>query len=174
MIKIQGKEIQNVASRAVTIVRTYKGEIERTQTGNVAGYPISYRTVGVTLNIIDDKPKIREIQQIILSADTVKLQADLNGVDFYGDFSVTNHAVEDIRNKGETKSSLTIDFVNDNTKITKPDGTQFKVSYGSSSASAYFAQLLKNNSFANYTLDGMTIPNNTLLVLGDSTLTAKS
>lgn len=170
MLKIQGKEIKNVADRKVSIVRTYKGDIKRTSSGKVSGYPLSFLTVGISLVITDVKTEIRTIQQLLLSADKLSIQCDHNGVDFLGDFSVTSQDVDELRDKTESKSTIRIELVSHGTPIKKPDGTYFKVSYATSSISAAFAEIVTVP--AGYNLGGASLPNNKLLVLGDVTLTA--
>lgn len=172
MLKIQGKTIDNVASKKVTIVRTYKGDIKRTNAGVVSGYPLSFITVGISVSILDTKDKIRTIQQLLLSDNTLSVQSDHNGVDFLGAFSVTSQSIEELRDKTESKSMLTIEFVNHGTAITKPDGTLFKVMNGTTQLmTASFAQIV---TVSGYKLDGATLPNNKLMVLGDVQLTPAS
>lgn len=172
MIRIQDREIKNIASRKVTVLRTYKGEIKRTNAGVVTGYPLSFITIGITLTITDTKDEVRKVQQLLLSADKISVQCDYNGVDFLGDFSMTNHNVEELRDKTESKSTITVDLVSHGTAITKPDGTKFKVYYGSSNATASFGEIITLPvAAAGYTLDGATLPNRKIMVLGDITLT---
>lgn len=175
MVKIQGKEIKNIAEKTVTIDRTYRGEIRRAGTGRVVAYPLSFLTVGVSLVITDLKERIKEIQQIILSDDNISLQCDHDGVEFLGLFSVTGQSVTELRNKGETQSTLSIDLVSYGSPITKPDGSYFVISFSDNTNKerASFAQIKNESSFENYTLNGMDIPNNKLLVLGDCTLVRK-
>lgn len=170
MIKIQGKDITTVSERQVVIVRTFKGEIVRTNLGVVTGYPLSFLTVGVTLSITDTKENIRKLVQIILAHNIIKLECDYNSVQFYGDFSVTSHEVQDLKDKGERSAVLVIELVSHGTALTKPNGTKFTVTYGGSTVQASFAEIITLP--AGWKLNGASLPNNKLLVLGDTLLEA--
>lgn len=170
MLRIQTLNLDNyLEDIQLQLVRTYKGEILRTLTGKVAAFPASFITVGFNIQLLGPRETIIQAQQLLLSADTVLLTATYNGTSIEGKFSCTQNNVVEVRDKGERSLRLTASLVSDGSPITKPGGSPFTIKSGETT-------LYNNCSFgkvyqltgAQYTLNDIPLPENKVLVLGDT------
>ena len=102
MLKIQGKDfsyyLENVELK---LVRTYKGEVARTLTGVVVTFPAFFITAGFSLTLMGPRATVILAQQLLLSANTVKVVSEYNGTTFEGNFSATGVTVVEVRDKEE-------------------------------------------------------------------------
>lgn len=174
MLELQGKEIGvgRLVDLQVQLVRTYKGEINRTQTGKIAAFPNSFITVGLQIVLQGSRSDIKGIEQILLSTDVVDLAVDWTTYSFRGKFSCTSNQVTEMKTRDEATSQLAVSLVSDGTPITKPDGSKFTITRSdATTVQAYYGQVLKLASPQQY-MNGFALPSNELLVLGDATLTA--
>ena len=182
MFNIQGKSYSNyLTGREIALVRTYKGDIKRTQTGKVQSFPTSFVTVGFELNFVGPRAIIDELEQIFLSADVVEMALDYNATQIKGMFSATSTSTRELRDKAERSKSLTVSVVSDGTEITDTSGTPFSVSVGSTvlKPDCYFGQVVEVSTATDtaYKLNGVLLPKNkkgrqTVLVLGNVVLTS--
>lgn len=151
------------------LVRTYKGEIRRTQTGLVSSFPLSFVTVGFDVSLLGDREDMRLLEQAVLSSDTFQLETDYDGVTIKGRFSCTSNSYEEVRDKNEEKIRLSLSIVSDGSPITNAQGEKFKVSFeGTTLAEAYFGQVVPVDD--GYAKDGVKLSGQ-ILVLGDEELT---
>ncbi len=175
-VKIQGFEVKNLVTDIKTkLVRTYKGEIERTQAGIVAAFPISFITPGFDITFKGDREQISAIEQILLSHDLVELIVDRKELNFKGMFSCTGNDKTELRDKGERSIELTVSVVSDGTNITHSTGRAFTVKAGETTIAdnCYFGKIYKvASTYSSYKYKGMSLPNSKILILGDTTLTA--
>ena len=176
MIKVQGKDLSECLSDIqLKLVRTYKGDITRTQTGLVAAFPTSFVTPGFSLTFIGDRALMKRIEQIFLSSDLVELTLDYGGTSLKGAFSCTTNECTELRDKGERSMQLSIEVVSDGTDITDASGNAFTVKAGSStvlSGCAFGKVYTVPSGYTNYKLDGFKLPGGKILVLGNHNLTS--
>jgi hypothetical protein len=174
MLKIQGKDfsyyLENVELK---LVRTYKGEVARTLTGVVVTFPAFFITVGFSLTLMGPRAEVILAQQLLLSANTVKIVSEYNGTTFEGNFSATSVNVVEVRDKKERSLRLTCDIVSDGTDITKVGGAKFSVKYGETTllSNCSFGKVYALESTPQYKLNGADLPGNKILVLGDTVVT---
>lgn len=174
MLKIQGKDfsyyLENVELK---LVRTYKGEIARTMLGKIAAFPRYFITVGFSLTLMGPRAAVILAQQLLLSANTVKVVSEYNGTTFEGNFSATGVTVVEVRDKKERSLRLTCDIVSDGTDITKVGGAKFSVKYGATSllSDCSFGKVYSLAATPQYKLSGADLPGNKVLVLGDTEVT---
>lgn len=184
MLKIQTKDFSDyLTKQQIKFVRTYKGDIERTQTGVVAAFPTSFITIGFDLTFIALNEVAEEIQQLVLSANVILLEFTYGGTNYKGQFSATTNSEVELRDKDERHKQLTLSVVSDGTSILKSDGTALKV-YDTNTSTI----LVNNCSFGkvytfenngvHYYMSGAHVPLadettalNSILVLGDIILT---
>ena len=173
MFKIQGRDVQEyLTDISFKLVRTYKGEIERTQTGVVSAFPNSFITAGLDLVFTAPREVADSIEQTLLSNDTVELIVDYNTVNIKGAFSCTTNSNVELRDKGERHKQLSVSVVSDGTDITKSDGSDFSVKVGDSTvvSNCKFGKVYDvPSAYRAYKRDGMIVGDK-LLVLGDVTL----
>lgn len=176
MLKVQGKDITgNLADVKFDLVKTYKGDISRTQYGKIVNFPNAFVITGFTFSFIGRRADIRAIEQIFLSADVVELIYDFNAsTKIKGKFSCTSNACTELRDKDERSLQLTITVVSDGTDITKVDETLFTVKYNNSTiATGAFGKIYElSTTYLNKTVNGFTLPvkdgKPVLLLLGDT------
>ena len=169
---VNGKDFGSMLTDIqLKLVRTYKGEIKRTQTGLVAAFPLSFVTVGFEVTLMGLRQDIRLLQQIMLSADTVTLTTDYDGASIKGKFSCTSNQYTEVRDRGEQRTTLSLSLVSDGTNITHSSGRAFqiKTSSGSIIGTGYFGKVVHVST--SYKKNGVTLPDGNLLVLGDEILT---
>lgn len=169
---INGKDFGSMLTDIqLKLVRTYKGEIKRTQTGLVAAFPLSFITVGFEVTLMGLRQDIRLLQQIMLSADTVTLKTNYDGADIKGKFSCTSNQYTEVRDRGEQRTMLSLSLVSDGTNITHSSGRAFRIttSSGSHIGAGYFGKVVHLST--SYKKDGVELPDGNLLVLGDEILT---
>lgn len=175
-ITVQGLSVRDlITDIKLKLVRTYKGEIERTQTGVVPSFPLSFITPGFDITFQGDRERIAAIEQIFLSNDLVELVVDRQELNFKGMFSCTSNDKTEIRDKGERSLSLTISLVSDGTSITHSTGRAFTLKAGGTTVAGdyYFGKVYKVPTlYANYKYKGMQLPGGKILILGDTNLTA--
>lgn len=173
MFKIQGLDLSPMLENIqVSLVRTYKGEITRTLSGHVVAFPASFITVGFSIQLLGPRANIIQAQQLLLSADIVKIVTTYNGVDIEGNFSCTSNDVQEVKDKADRSLRLSATLVSDGTDITKPGGAYFTIKFGATT-------LYNNCSFGKaYKLPGLpfrnqgvVLPDNRVLVLGDVEVT---
>ena len=170
---VNGKDFGSMLTDIqLKLVRTYKGEIKRTQTGLVAAFPLSFITVGFEVTLMGLRQDIRLLQQIMLSADTVTLTTDYDGASIKGKFSCTSNQYTEVRDRGEQRTTLSLSLVSDGTNITHSSGRAFqiKTSLGSLIGTGYFGQVVHFST--SYKKQGVALPDGNLLVLGDEILTS--
>ena len=171
---VNGKDFGSMLTDIqLKLVRTYKGEIKRTQTGVVAAFPLSFVTVGFDVTLMGFREGIRLLQQIMLSADTVTLTTNYDGAPIKGKFSCTSNKYTEVRDKGEQRTTLSLSLVSDGTNITHESGRAFQIRLGSSSGTVigtgYLGKVMHFST--SYKKNGVTLPDGNLLVLGDDILT---
>jgi len=173
MFKIQNLDLSTVREdMQIQLVRTYKGEIRRTMTGKIAAFPTSFITVGFTFQLMGPRSLMIQVQQLLLSANLVTITAEYNNTNIEGNFSCTGVDVSEVRDKSERSLRLTASVVSDGTPITKPGGALFTIKRGTTN-------LVTNVSFGKvyqltggpYKLNGIDLPENKVLVLGDTEVT---
>lgn len=185
MLKIQDRDFsQYLTDIKVKLVRTYKGDILRTQTGKISAFPTSFITVGLDLAFLAERTVIDSIEQLVLSTDVVSVRfpfktyaADTD--DLLGRFSATAVEAEEVRNKNETHKSLALSLVSDGTDITKHTGAKFFIKKDAAvfKSDCSFGKVYKVPSAGTYYLEGAKVPlvydsstTASVLVLGDTTL----
>ena len=185
MFILQGVELGAVtggkavlSDLSLKLVRTYKGEINRTQTGMIATFPNSFVTVGFDFKFLGSRSVLRTVEQIFLSADKVELAFDFDGTSLKGEFSCTANAVTELHAKDDKQVELTISVVSDGSNITDASGNAFHVKDANDTVATledpcYFGKVYKlKPAYLAYKLDGYTLPDGKILVLGNHTLTA--
>jgi hypothetical protein len=185
MFTVQGKSYADyLTAREISLVRTYKGDIKRTQTGKVQSFPTSFVTVGFELSFLGPRAVIDELEQIFLSADVVELSLDYNSTNIKGKFSATSTQTRETRDKNERHKSLTVTVVSDGSNITDSSGNAFSVSLKVGQTTTvlkpdcYFGQVVEvSNTETSYKLNGVLLPKNnksrqTVLVLGNVVLSS--
>ncbi len=174
MLKIQGKDFSHYLEDVeLKLVRTYKGEIARTMSGKIAAFPHYFITVGFSLTLMGPRAAVILAQQLLLSANTVKVVSEYNGTTFEGNFSATSVNVVEVRDKKERSLRLTCDIVSDGTDITKVGGAKFSVKYGATTllSNCSFGKVYSLAATPQYKLNGADLPGNKVLVLGDTEVT---
>ena len=176
MLKIQGKDFGNYCNGIeLQLVRTYKGDINRTQTGKIAAFPTNFITVGFALSFLGPREVIEVIEQILLSDNTVEFVLEYKQTALKGKFSCTSNSSAEARDKNDRSKSLTVSIVSDGTDIVKPDGTRFIVKKEGTSAAlkadCAFGKVYSIPGGSGLKLDGAYLPSGKLLVLGDTVLT---
>lgn len=175
-VKIQGLSVKGLLTDIkVKLVRTYKGEIERTQTGIVSAFPVSFITPGFDLAFKGPREKISALEQILLSHDLVEIIVDRGEFNFKGMFSCTGTDKTEVKDKGERSLDLSVSVVSDGTNITHSTGRAFIVRAGTTTiaSNCYFGKVYTvAASYANYKYKGMSLPGSKILILGDTDLTA--
>ena len=173
MLKVQGKDFGNrLIDIQLKLVRTYKGEIKRTQTGKVAVFPVSFITVGFDLKFLGPRAEMKLLQQILLSDDLVEMTMTYDGTTIKGKFSCTTNEYTEVRDRGESSMMLTISVVSDGSDITNENGTLFTVYDADEAVVKANCAFGKIYAIGAYTLNGATLPEGKLLVLGDTTVVA--
>lgn len=171
LFKVQNKDFSSMLTDIkLQLVRTYKGEIHRTQAGVVAAFPVSFITVGFDLQFLGFRQDIQLLQQVLLSSDTVEVVTNYSGTAIKGKFSCTsNNPYEELRDKNERRVSLSVSIVSDGTNITKPDGSAFTVKVAGAPvlSTCYFGKVYTVGS---YYKGDVALPDGKLLVLGDENL----
>ena len=173
MFKIQNLDLSNAREEMqIQLVRTYKGDIARTLSGIIVAFPASFVTVGFTFQLLGPRAMIIQVQQMLLSADLVKITAEYNGTNIEGNFSCTSVEVVEVRDKSERSLRLTASVVSDGTPITKPGGTLFTIKVGTTTliSDASFGKVYQLTG-GPYKLNGINLPGNKVLVLGDTQVT---
>ena len=173
MFMIQNLDLSTVREdMQLQLVRTYKGEIRRTMTGKIVAFPSSFITVGFTFRLLGPRALMIQVQQLLLSADLVTITAEYNNTIIEGKFSCTSVDVTEVRDKGERSLRLTASVVSDGTDITKPGGEPFTVKIGTTTlvANASFGKVYQLTG-GPYKLNGISLPENKVLVLGDTEVT---
>lgn len=174
MLKIQGKDFSHYLENVeLKLVRTYKGEIARTLTGLIVTFPAYFITAGFTIQLMGPRATIILAQQLLLSANTVKVISEYNGTTFEGNFSATSVDVVEVRDKDERSLRLSASIVSDGTNITKPGGAAFTIKYGATTLKTpcYFGKVYQLDATPQYKLGGALLPGNKVLVLGDTVVT---
>ena len=179
--KVQGRDFgAYLTTKELKLVRTYKGEINRTQTGKVASFPTSFVTVGFDVVLVGPRNIMNDLEQIFLSADLVEIIFDYEGTSLKGKFSATTNSAVELKDKAERSKQLSVSIVSDGAGITKADGTKFTVVRGSTTllTDCYFGKVYSITGGTAYKLNGANLPadyrtptKGSLLVLGDTTLT---
>lgn len=185
MFKLQGAEFgsgvnQVLADVSLKLVRTYKGEINRTQTGEISTFPNSFVTVGFDLRFVGTRATLREIERVFLSADIVEIEFDFGGTALKGKFSCTSNTMNEMHTKADGTLELLVSVVSDGTAITKPDGTGFHVTayaggvqvQATEDDPCYYGRVYKlKAAYVGYKdAFGCKQPDGKLLVLGDTVL----
>ena len=174
MFKLQGKDIQKyLTSVNLKLVRTYKGEIGRTQAGVVSAFPTSFITVGFDVVFVAPRDEAKQIEQICLSNDIVEMIFDYNGVDLKGKFSCTTNECTELMDKGERHMQVSLSVVSDGTAITDKNGNSFTVKAGSTVVlqNCSFGKVYSlPTAYASYKYNGYTLPGK-ILVLGNVNIT---
>lgn len=174
LFKVNGKDFGGALSAIqLKLVRTYKGEIGRTQTGRVAAFPLSFVTVGFDAEFFGYRYDMNLLQQLMLSNDVLTLVTDYNGTTIKGAFSCTSNEYTEVRDKHEMRTQLRVSLVSDGTDITKEDGSMFKVRLASSTGtqitSGAYGKVVTVG--AQYKKNGAYLPQGKLLLLGDEIVT---
>lgn len=175
-IKIQGFSLKGLLTDIKPkLVRTYKGEIERTQAGIVSVFPVSFITPGFDLSFKGSREQISALEQILLSHDLVELIVDRKELNIKGKFSCTTNDKIELMDKGERMLQLNVSLVSDGTNITHSTGRAFTVKAGQTTlaSNCYYGKVYTvAQAYASYKYKGMSIPSSKLLILGDTELTA--
>lgn len=178
MLELQGKEIGSgkLIDFQVQLVRTYKGEIYRTQTGEIASFPNSFVTVGLSIVLQGARADMLQIEQILLSADVLKLAVNWKEYDFSGKFSCTSNQMTELKDSKETISQLSVSLVSDGTPIYDHEGTAFTISVAGTTtpivAGAAYGQVYQlDTPYEGYKFNGFAIPDRKILVLGNVSIT---
>nr|DAH56647.1 MAG TPA: hypothetical protein [Caudoviricetes sp.] len=174
MIRINNKDISNMLTDIkLKLVRTYKGDIERTQTGRVAAFPASFITVGFDLSFLGDRNDIEALEQVLMSSNLVWLAVKHGQIDIRGKFSCTGNDKTEVRDKDERHLKLSVSVVSDGSDISNSNGVMFNISYGSTLlvSNCSFGRVYKvSSTYANKKLNGYTLSENKVLVLGNCKL----
>lgn len=177
LIKVQGKDFGAYLTHIqLKLVRTYKGEIKRTQTGKVAAFPLSFITPGFSLEFLGPREQMKLLQQLVLSDDLVELILTYDGTTIKGKFSCTDNEYIEVRDRNEKSMTLRLNVVSDGSSITKENGTLFAIKTASTTllAGCSFGKVYTVPGTTTYTLDGAKLPSGKVLVLGDTLLVAVS
>lgn len=170
MFKIQNLDLSTVREdMQLQMVRTYKGDIARTLSGIIVAFPASFITVGFKFQLLGPRSLMIQVQQLLLSANLVTITAEYNNTNIEGNFSCTNVDISEVRDKSERSLRLTASVVSDGTQITKPGGASFTVKAGATTlvANASFGKVYQLTG-GPYKLNGINLPENKVLVLGDT------
>lgn len=170
IIKIQDKQFDIVEDIKFKLVRTYKGEILRTISGKIPSFPLSFITVGFDISFLGVKEEIQLLEQLLLSADILTIELTYNFVPIKGNFSMTSHEVEILKDRNYEYARMTASIVSDGSNITKPSGSGFIIKKGASTIASNlpFGKIYKFTQ--TYYYKGAKLPNNQVLVLGDMEL----
>lgn len=174
MFKIQNLDLSEIREdMQMQMVRTYKGDIARTLSGIVVAFPASFITVGFSFQLLGARELILQVQQLLLSANLVIITAEYNNTLIEGKFSCTKVEVTEVRDKSERSLRLVATIVSDGTPITKPGGALFTVKVGATIlvADASFGKVYQLTD-GPYKLNGVNLPEDRILVLGDMVVTA--
>lgn len=173
---LEGADITNLLlEQEFELVRTYKGDIERSQTGVIKTFPVSFVTLGMSLVFLGPREQITLVQQTLFSADTVKVKTTFSGVvstagtTISGKFSCTSMKVEEQRDKATSLLKLEVSLVSDGTDIGDAAGTPFNVRVdGNIVGTAYFGKVYKLSAPCKKPVPGtsiyMNVPDNKILV----------
>ena len=143
MITIAGRDVSKYLTNVSRkIVRTYKGEIERNQVGQVLKFPASFMTLGFDLEWIGLRSELDIIYQLLMASDTFVFVIDeVRGNNYKGTFSATTCQMSDLSDKNEKHATLSVSIVNTTNDITTSEGSDFSVKTGGTSiASGKFGE----------------------------------
>lgn len=174
MIKVQGKEVSGLTDVELKLVRTYKGEIKRTQAGIVSAFPTSFITPGFDFAFVGPREDMIALEQIFLSNDLVTLEFDFGGTALKGKFSCTTNQKTEANDRGNSHLNLSISVVSDGSAITAPDGGAFVVKYGETVVKddcSFGKVYTMPTAYRSKKANGYTLPGGKLLILGDVELT---
>ncbi len=155
------------------IVRTYKGEIVRTLDGTIPSFPLNFITFGFDVKLMGTEADVKLCQQILLSANVVEIELEYDNVPIKGMFSLTQHSTAKLRDRDNNYARMTASIVSDGSNIMKPSGEGFKIKYGTTTIASNlpFAKVYKISSATQYKLRGAKLPDNQVLVMGDTEVT---
>ena len=133
MITISSREVGKWLTKIDRkIVRTYKGEIERSQVGSVVKFPASFVTIGFDLEWTGPREELKLIQQLLLASDVFLFAVyQVRDNDLKGDFSATSCEMEDLSDKKEEYSVLMASIVNVDNLVKDHNGNKFGIKLSS-------------------------------------------
>lgn len=172
MIKVNEKDVSSMlVDIKLKLARTYKGDIERTQTGKVSAFPTSFITPGFDLQFLGPRDDIESLEQMMLASDVFLLQLVHGKVSIRGAFSCTSNEKTEVRDKGERSLRLSVSVVSDGSNITDADGQPFSISTSQGQvlmSNCYFGKVY--TVFGAYELNGFKLVNGKVLVLSQTVL----
>lgn len=178
MIKINGKDVSGMLTDIkLKLVRTYKGDIERTQTGKIAAFPNSFVTPGFDLQFLGPREEIAQLEAVLLSSNLVTLIVNREELNIKGNFSCTTNDKVEVRDRGESSLRLAVSLVSDGSNITNSTGSAFTVKDGQTTvlSTCYFGKVYSvPNQYKTRSVNGYSLEKGTILVLGNVVLDALS
>lgn len=146
MISINGRDVEQwLTTISRKIVKTYKGDIERNQLGDVIKFPAAFFTLGFDLIWTGPRAELDIIHQLLLASDQFRFVVyGIRSNDYSGDFSATTTSMEDLKDKNEAYAILSVSIVNVKSDIKDGRGNSFVVSTtsGLSVVSGAFGELV--------------------------------
>ena len=122
--QIDGENFTKLLSKFnVSVAHTYLDEIKRTQTGKVASFPISYRTVGINVML---QGKVYDLVRALNLVQKDKVTLNFTETVYTctnGKFSCTNAEIERIQDAKDKLGNMTISFVSVGIPSLLPDAT---------------------------------------------------
>lgn len=135
MITISSRDVSKWLTKITKkIVRTYKGDIERNQLGDVMKFPASFLTIGFDLEWFGPRDELEVIHQLLLANDTFLFVVyQVHDNDYKGDFSATSTGMEDASDRKEKYVTLTASIVNKQHDVKNHSGGVFGIKLMSNS-----------------------------------------
>lgn len=96
---------------SVEVTHTYTGDIKRTFKGKVVSFPVSFRTVGLNVELIGS---VAQLTQVLNLVQVPKVTLTFSDTVYYctsGKFSCTDAKIERIKDRQEKKGKMTMTFV---------------------------------------------------------------
>lgn len=96
---------------SVDVSHTYAGDIKRTLQGKVSNFPVSFRTIGLNVEMIGS---VAKLTQVLNTVQVPMVVLTFNDTVYYctnGVFSCTTAEIERLKDRQEKKGKMTMSFV---------------------------------------------------------------
>lgn len=111
-VTVAGISLPGVEQIDVGIARTYTDEIKRTVKGAVIRFPLSYKTIGISIATIMEVRAATQLQWTLLQTDTVSFSAQNSKYNVTGTVSATESpTIERLRDADDDLVRITMQFV---------------------------------------------------------------
>jgi hypothetical protein len=111
-VTVAGISLPGVEQFDVGIARTYTDEIKRTVKGAVIRFPLSYKTIGISIATIMEVRAATQLQWTLLQTDTVSFSAQNSKYNVTGTVSATEPpTIERLRDADDDLVRITMQFV---------------------------------------------------------------